>query len=170
VLLVLMLSGPVLHHRKTIGELSRLLLFVDGSRSMELSDSTMALGRKVAILQRMGMLAPGAVKMELPRAGEALAEAQAIAGKKSQPGTPDEDAKARVESFAAKVAEARGLVAASGAAGDLLRRLDEELITPVGALGGRELKSSDDRKARRRGSGPARRHRWQDSGGDRLGV
>src|SRR4051794_22644119 len=38
ILIVLMLSGPILHHRKTIGQLSRLWLFVDGSQSMELTD------------------------------------------------------------------------------------------------------------------------------------
>ncbi len=47
-MIVLMLSGPVLHHRKVIGQLSRLLLFVDGSRSMELTDPSMELGRKIA--------------------------------------------------------------------------------------------------------------------------
>ena len=37
-LVVLMLCGPILHHRKTIGQLSRLWLFVDGSQSMDLTD------------------------------------------------------------------------------------------------------------------------------------
>src|SRR4051812_6330311 len=40
-MIVLMLSGPVLHHRKVIGQLSRLLLFFDGSKSMGLMDPTM---------------------------------------------------------------------------------------------------------------------------------
>ena len=48
-MIVLMLSGPVLHHRKVIGQLSRLLLFVDGSTSMELTDPSMDLGRKILI-------------------------------------------------------------------------------------------------------------------------
>ena len=77
-MLVLMLSGPVLHHRKTIGELSRLLLFVDGSRSMEFTDAAMEAGRKIRILQRLGLLQPEAAPMDLPRAGEALADAEEI--------------------------------------------------------------------------------------------
>ena len=55
-LIVLMLVGPVLHHRKVIGQLSRLLLFVDGSQSMELTDKGLDLGRKVLILRRMGWI------------------------------------------------------------------------------------------------------------------
>ena len=53
-MIVLMLSGPVLHHREVIGQLSRLLLFVDGSRSMDLTDSSMEPGRKIRVLERLG--------------------------------------------------------------------------------------------------------------------
>ena len=80
-MIVLMLSGPVLHHRKVIGELSRLLLFVDGSKSMGLTDQSMDAGRKILILQRLGLWRSDYVKMDLPQAAEALAAAQTIAGK-----------------------------------------------------------------------------------------
>ncbi len=80
-MIVLMLSGPVLHHRKVIGQLSRLLLFVDGSKSMGLTDTSMSTGRKILILQRLGLWRSDAVKMDLPQAGEALAEAQSLAGR-----------------------------------------------------------------------------------------
>src|SRR3954467_14060896 len=62
-MIVLMLSGPVLHHRRIIGELSRLMLFVDGSQSMGLSDPSMDLGRKLRITQQLGLLREGDVKM-----------------------------------------------------------------------------------------------------------
>lgn len=54
-MIVLMLAGPVLHHRRVIGQLSRLLLFVDGSKSMALTDPSMDAGRKILILQRLGL-------------------------------------------------------------------------------------------------------------------
>ena len=37
-LLVLMLTGPVLHHRRTYKQPGKVLVFVDGSASMQLSD------------------------------------------------------------------------------------------------------------------------------------
>ena len=40
-LLVLMLTGPVLHHRNIIGEVARILLFVDASASMGITDQEM---------------------------------------------------------------------------------------------------------------------------------
>src|SRR5204863_3047272 len=37
-LAILMLTGPVLHHRKVVGERGRVLVFVDASQSMKLTD------------------------------------------------------------------------------------------------------------------------------------
>ena len=112
VLIVMMLSGPILHHRKTIGQLSRLWLFVDGSQSMELTDSSMGIGRKIAVLEKLGLLREGSVKMELPRASAALTEARALAerGKTLQSAAADEW-KMLAAGFAAKVAEASNSLA-----------------------------------------------------------
>jgi len=146
-MIILMLSGPVLHHRKTIGQLSNLRLFVDGSRSMELTDSSMSLGRKVTILQRMGLLAEGAVKMELPQAGELLADAQLIAERaRLAPDPSAEDWKKTSSEFAAKVGAARDLIAAGAGDGDRLPRFGKELYDPAAELSARELKQIDDRK------------------------
>ena len=72
IMLVLMLAGPVLHHRKTIGQLARLWLFVDGSKSMELTDPSMDAGRKIAVLQRLGLIRPDSINLDLPRTAAAL--------------------------------------------------------------------------------------------------
>ncbi|MEO8354183.1 MAG: hypothetical protein ABI680_20840, partial [Chthoniobacteraceae bacterium] len=79
VMIVLMLSGPVLHHRKTIGELAKLWVCVDGSASMTLADASMELGRKVLILERLEILSPGAIALDLPHAIESLNRAQGVA-------------------------------------------------------------------------------------------
>ena len=71
-MIVLMLCGPVLHHRKIIGQLSRLLLFVDGSKSMGLTDASMSTGRKILILQRLGLWRSDVVKMICPRLAKPL--------------------------------------------------------------------------------------------------
>src|SRR5258706_16479914 len=39
--IVMMLTGPVLHHTKTVGELARVLVFIDSSKSMALTDESM---------------------------------------------------------------------------------------------------------------------------------
>jgi hypothetical protein len=58
---VLMLAGPVLHHRRVIGELARVLVFVDASRSMDVTDEFMELPRKVAAAKMHGWLPENAV-------------------------------------------------------------------------------------------------------------
>ena len=52
--LVLMLTGPVLHHRRTIGELARVLVFVDASQSMGVTDDAMNSSRKLLVAQSHG--------------------------------------------------------------------------------------------------------------------
>jgi len=53
-LLVLMLTGPVLHHRRTIGELARVLVFVDASKSMGITDDAMNASRKLLVAHAHG--------------------------------------------------------------------------------------------------------------------
>ena len=53
-LLVLMLAGPVLHHRKTIGELARVIVFVDASKSLGITDDFMEQSRKLRIAHAYG--------------------------------------------------------------------------------------------------------------------
>ena len=145
-MMVLMLSGPVLHHRKVIGQLSRLLLFIDGSRSMELTDATMDLGRKIPILERLGLLKPGAVPMELPNAGEALAEAQAAADKvRITPAIDTAEWNALVNEFASKVGEARDFFAKGGGEKERVDRLGKDLLDPAKELVHRQLQQIDDR-------------------------
>ena len=78
-LIVVLLGGPVLHHRKVIGDLARLIVLLDGSESMQLADPGMDAGRKIQILERLGMLDPGAVNLDQPQASAALAEAKNLA-------------------------------------------------------------------------------------------
>lgn len=145
-MIVLMLSGPVLHHRKVIGQLSKLLLFVDSSRSMQLSDSSMPTGRKITLLQRMGLLPADIVKMDLPRASEALGEAQAAADKAKASTSSEESAFRQIVSdLSAKIGSARELIAASGAPADQLQRFGRELYDPAKEIAGREFKQINDR-------------------------
>ena len=146
VMLVLMLAGPVLHHRKVIGQLSRLLLFVDGSKSMGLTDPAMDAGRKILLCQRLGLLRDGVIALDLPRAGAALADAQSLAEKaKTMQAAPAEDWKKLTQDFAAKVDSAREALAKSGGDPGRLDALTKELTEPAREIAGRDMKKLDDR-------------------------
>ena len=63
-LIVILLGGPLIHHRTVIGQLARLTILVDGSESMQLADPGMDARRKLRILERLGMLEPGAINLD----------------------------------------------------------------------------------------------------------
>ena len=56
VLVVIVLSGPVLHHRNVVGVLGRVLIYLDGSQSMGATDGHMSAARKVLVAQQLGWL------------------------------------------------------------------------------------------------------------------
>ncbi|MEP6669195.1 MAG: VWA domain-containing protein [Chthoniobacter sp.] len=163
-MIVVMLSGPVLHHRKIIGQLSRLLLFVDGSKSMGLTDTSMSTGRKILILQRLGLWRSDAVKMDLPQAAESLAEAQTLAGKGQESVAANADGwRTLTRDFEAKINAARDALARAGFEPDRLDAFVRELGVSARELASREVKQLDDRNRaaqdlRRLGEAAAR---WQ---------
>jgi hypothetical protein len=80
VLAVLMLTGPVLHHRTVVGERGRVLLFVDGSQSMKLTDEAMDVSRKLLAARRLGWIPPEALDVQLAESADALVRARRAAG------------------------------------------------------------------------------------------
>lgn len=145
-MIVVMLCGPVLHHRKIIGQLSRLFLFVDGSKSMSLTDTSMSTGRKILILQRLGLWRSDAVKMDLPQAGEALSEAQSLAAKGRDSGAANVDTwKSLTHDFEAKIGIARDALSRAGFDAERLDAFVRELSVSSRELASRELKQLDDR-------------------------
>lgn len=79
VLAVLLLTGPVLHHRRVVGDRARVHVVVDASRSMRLTDEAMEPARKLVFLHRMGWIPPEALDTNLARAADAVARARRIA-------------------------------------------------------------------------------------------
>ena len=75
-LAILMLTGPVLHHRKVVGERGRVLVFVDGSQSMKLSDEPMDVSRKLLAARRLGWLPAEALETQLAESADALVRAR----------------------------------------------------------------------------------------------
>lgn len=72
VLGILILTGPVLHHRRTIGELGHIKVFFDGSQSMTMRDRQMSLGRKLLIAEQLGWIETGKLETAAWQAAEQL--------------------------------------------------------------------------------------------------
>ncbi|MCA9061687.1 MAG: hypothetical protein KDA96_01430 [Planctomycetaceae bacterium] len=53
---VMILTGPVLHHRESTGELGRVRIYLDASQSMSMTDVHMPIGRKLLIARELGWL------------------------------------------------------------------------------------------------------------------
>ena len=76
-ILILSLTGPILHHREKIGQLGRLLLFIDGSKSMSVDDSQMMPEtRKLLAAQQHGWLPEGTIDITLSDAADDLSTAR----------------------------------------------------------------------------------------------
>jgi hypothetical protein len=76
---VMVLTGPVLHHRKIIGELGRVTIYVDASQSMGLLDRHLSDGRKLLIAERQGWLEQGRIDASLLDMANELADARQAA-------------------------------------------------------------------------------------------
>jgi uncharacterized membrane protein len=72
---IMILTGPVLHHRKVIGELGRIKIYVDASQSMGLTDEHISRGRKLMIARQQGWLEKGRIDGSQLRAAEDLFQA-----------------------------------------------------------------------------------------------
>jgi hypothetical protein len=75
-LAVMILTGPVLHHRRVVGQLGRVLVFVDTSQSMGVTDDHMPVARKLLVAEQQGWLPQGQVDTSLSRMADRLAEAR----------------------------------------------------------------------------------------------
>ena len=146
ILIVLMLSGPVLHHRKVIGQLARLFLCIDASESMQLADPAMDAGRKIAIARRLDLLEDAAVAFDLPQAAAALADARGIADRLPPVEALDDEIWRKLSSeFATKAADAAKFLAKGLPGSDENARLRTEVAEPARELAARQFVAVDDR-------------------------
>ncbi len=84
-LIIFMLTGPSLRHRRHIGEPGRIIVFIDGSESMAMTDGHMEIARKMLIARSGGRLAPRSINTDLHDVAQKLrngrlAVEEAIAG------------------------------------------------------------------------------------------
>ena len=110
-LAIMVLTGPVLHHRTIIGELGRVKIYLDASRSMTMQDRHMTTGRKLMIAEQLGWVTAGHVDATLLNVADELADArreftEGLAAQRElrPPGTPDPAAiRAVVEKFQSRL-------------------------------------------------------------------
>lgn len=125
---ILSLTGPVLHHRTTIGELGRIQIFVDASNSMTLHDRHMPLARKLQIAERLGWLSEGKIDWRPIQSIEAMAAARrdvlARLTNESDPGA--EFIESTAAEFLSRLKEAEPYLPPRAAA-----RLLAEIVTPL---------------------------------------
>ena len=75
-LLILLLTEPVLRHRWIVGQLARILVFVDNSRSMSVTDENMSADRKLLTAVNLGYLSDELLPEDILTAQQALDRAQ----------------------------------------------------------------------------------------------
>ncbi|HQX51502.1 MAG TPA: VWA domain-containing protein [Planctomycetaceae bacterium] len=73
---IMVLTGPVLHHRTIIGELGRVKIYLNASRSMTMQDRHMSIGRKLLIAEQLGWITEGHVDATLLKLADELADAR----------------------------------------------------------------------------------------------
>jgi hypothetical protein len=146
-LIVVMLAGPVLHHRKVIGELARLIVCIDSSDSMQLTDASMDAGRKIAVAKRLGYLDQATTALELPTAAERLADARSMVASLAaiDPAAAGGVIQQTRADFAARVSEAEALFEKAGGDRDALNRFKTELAAPTATFAKAPLSNSDER-------------------------
>ncbi|MEZ6123292.1 MAG: hypothetical protein R3C49_08980 [Planctomycetaceae bacterium] len=76
---IMVFTGPVLHHRQTIGEPGNVRIYVDASQSMGMLDRHLSVGRKLLIAEQQGWLEVGRVDTSALQAAEKLTESRQAA-------------------------------------------------------------------------------------------
>ncbi|MBT5020272.1 MAG: VWA domain-containing protein [Planctomicrobium sp.] len=97
---IMMLTSPVLHHRKTIGELGKVQIFLDQSKSMSLNDRHLSAARKLKIAEELGWISKESVNTGLSELASRLSRTQSefeqqlsnfITSLTEQPNSTEED-------------------------------------------------------------------------------
>lgn len=139
-MVIIILIGPVLHHRKEIGQLGNVRLLVDASQSMTVRDPQMPLPRKLLIASQQGWLPQGQFETQLSDLSDRIATVrrQSLASLKTELVSPAEVRSVRTE-LDESVAELKTLIDAAVVQvqrfntepSDLANRFQKEVIEPL---------------------------------------
>lgn len=131
---IMVLTGPVLHHRTIIGELGRVKIYLDASRSMTMQDRHMSTGRKLLIAEQLGWITPGHVDETLLNVADKLADARreltaAITGDKPELAGSANSTYATAEAFLSQLKSLQTQLPTS-----ITERFRTELLEPLEAI------------------------------------
>jgi hypothetical protein len=157
--IVLVLTGPVLKHRRTIDRPRRVLVFVDGSASMSVDDRYESLCRKLLVARAHGWLPAEVLDTSLARAAEALAETRQTAAAGRRPGSSITVLRRACVGFARQVGAVGGQLGAIDgakaptAAGEPLatfvQRFGREIVGAADALAQQPIERANQIEVRR---------------------
>ncbi len=135
VLLILMLTGPTLKRRHTEGTLTKVLVFIDASQSMESTDPEMSIVRKLSLARALRWL-PRAQNAEAAESGsEKLTLAASELKKVIRPQSVSDNALgAALEKFAADTHSAVDLAQAAGLTAKQKMEMERELSETASRL------------------------------------
>ena len=142
-LIVMLLTGPVLHRRMVSGQLGQVFVVLDGSQSMAQTDALMSPGRRALLFARLGLAASQELPMHLADAARTLAAARAAGRTLKKESAPSEFREIAEEILSQTERCARILSSAGAAEGDRLR---PEIWTPVRGLVSRPFTGEPERR------------------------
>jgi hypothetical protein len=132
---IMVLTGPVLHHRTTIGEPGKVRIYLDASQSMTMLDPQMSIGRKLLAAQELNWLKAGTVDTSLLTIANGVAAARAeIAATVTRDGPANTTFDvAEMQRFLDQFR-----VVETQLSGSLKQRFAEEVLTPLETLSQQE--------------------------------
>ncbi len=142
---IIILTGPVLHHRTIIGELGKVKIYLDASRSMTMHDRHMSTGRKLLIAEQLGWIDGAAVDSRLLELADALSNARrgfSAALAETSKAAEADPLRTLAEKF---LGELKGLQAQVST--DLIARFSTELLEPLEAASKNDPSNIDATKA-----------------------
>lgn len=122
---VMMLTGPVVHHRKIIGELGHVKIYLDASRSMTMGDRHMSTGRKLLVCEQLGWLPEGKVNVSQFHLADEISQARQAFASAVDEGYPEREIDAFLERLRQTLPKLPG---------DLQEQARTEIIEPLGAI------------------------------------
>jgi hypothetical protein len=141
-LIVMLLTGPVLHRREVIGQLGKVFVVMDGSQSMEQSDPAMSPAQRALVLARLGLVASQELPLHFADAAQSLVGAHSAGlalKKESEPALMRTSA----QEILSQTERCAKIVSREGPAD--LDRFNRELLFPVRRLVSTGLTTENDR-------------------------
>lgn len=153
---IFIFTGPVLRHRASIPQPSRVMVFVDASRSMSVDDRYAPLDQKLLIAQADGWIGPEVMDTTLSQIADEISAARSATVEARRPGSSPTLIREGCEQFASRSAAVlerlrhitaspttRPAAGASGANLTLAQQFQSTIAGPADSLSRRPIDAGD---------------------------